>query len=290
MAPRHANDQRVNLPFTCRLAQPLQIGQTINIHGKINPDGKRIELNLLKGDSELAKGQSQALLHANIRIDEATVVLNSFLDGKWGDEERVANPFKAGEDFDLRIRCLDGFFEVRLNGEKVHEFKYRSPFNETEFLQVKGDCIVDGVHWGGKLYQVPWETAFQGQQPLKLGSRIELYVIPKGDRWTVDFIAKNKETLFHFNPRMAEKKLVRNARKGGFWMKEELDFEGDFPFQLDGGATLVLINETEAIQIEVDGRRVCSFKHRATNPISDYIGFRIDGPVEVTNMDFQYPQ
>ena len=62
----------------------------------------RIELNLLNGDSSIGKGQ--ALLHANIRVDEGKIVFNSFLDGKWGKEERIENPFKSGDEFDLRFR------------------------------------------------------------------------------------------------------------------------------------------------------------------------------------------
>ncbi|CAJ0581122.1 unnamed protein product, partial [Mesorhabditis spiculigera] len=281
--------QGIAVPFTSRLAQPLQLGQTIQMQGKILPDGKRLELNLLKGDSKIAPGQGQACLHANIRIDEKAVVLNSFLDGKWQNEERVGNPFVAGEPFDLRIRCMEDHFELRLNGEKVHEFKYRCPFEETEFLQVKGDCTLDGVHWGGKQYKLPWVTAFKEQKPLKPGSKIQLYVVPRGDRWNIDFIARNQDILFHFNPRMKDQKLVRNAHKGGFWMKEELPFEGDFPFQIGQGAAISFLMEPEVFQVEINGKPTCTFKHRANNPLEDYIGFRVDGEVEVSSMDFHYP-
>ncbi|PIO70034.1 galactoside-binding lectin [Teladorsagia circumcincta] len=237
----HVHDAPIPVPYTSKLGQPLMPGQTLDVHGAINSDATRVEVNLLHGASQIDPGE--AVLHINLRFDEGKIVMNTYMGGAWGKEERESMPFKKGEAFDLRVRVHVDFMEISCNGVKVHEYKHRMPFDQIEYLQIKGDCTLSGVHWGGRFYQVPWETAFPDGH-LKAGQKIALYGIPKGDRWSLDLLGKGGDILFHFNPRFKDKAIF------------------------------------------VNNEQIGTFAHRTDDPVHDYIGMRIDGEIEVTNIEF----
>ncbi|KJH51352.1 galactoside-binding lectin [Dictyocaulus viviparus] len=274
-------DYAISVPYVTKLGEALKAGQTLNIHGKINADANRVEVNLLNGAGQIDPGQ--AVLHISLRFDEKKIVMNSFISGVWGKEERVSLPFKQGQQFDLRVRVEEESMDVSCDGKQVHEFKHRLPYNQIQFLQIKGDCTLSTVHWGGRFYQIPWETAFPGGH-LRGGQRIMMYGIPKGERWNLDLLGRGGDVLFHFNPRFKVKQIVRNSYKGGIWGKEER--EGPFPFEKERGFDLTIENEPYSMQLFVNNERIGTFAHRTENPEQDYIGMRVDGEIEVTSIDF----
>nr|CDJ84613.1 Galectin domain containing protein [Haemonchus contortus] len=277
----HPTDAPIPVPYTTKLGQPLMAGQTIDIHGAINEDANRVEVNLLHGASQIDPGQ--AALHVNLRFDEGKIVMNSYMGGQWGKEERESMPFKKGQKFDLRIRVHVDYMEISCDGKKVHEYKHRMPFDQIEYLQIKGDCTLNGVHWGGRFYKVPWESAFPDGH-LKAGQKIVLYGIPKGERWNLDLLGRDGDILFHFNPRFKDKQIVRNSYKSGVWAKEER--EGPFPFEKEHGFDLTIQNEPYSMQIFVNSEQIGTFAHRTEDPVNDYIGMRIDGEIEITSIEF----
>ncbi|CAJ0941202.1 unnamed protein product, partial [Mesorhabditis belari] len=273
-----------SVPYTTKLMSPLQDGQTINLRGHINNDAKSVEVNFLRGHSDLPA--AEAILHVKFLFSDKKFVFNSYQQGQWGKEERVSMHVKPGQDYDLRVRALSEHLEIRLNGDKIHEYKNRAPFTMTEYFQVKGDCTLSEVHWGGRVYNLPWETGFANGASMPAGQRIHLYAIPKGD-WKLDFIARNGDLLFHWNPRFKENAIVRNSNKNGTWGQEER--EGPFPFKKEHGNDITIVNEPYSIQIHVDGHQIGTFQHRCADPVHDYIGFRVDGDVDITNVDFKHP-
>ncbi|KIH54776.1 hypothetical protein ANCDUO_15076 [Ancylostoma duodenale] len=40
------------------------------------------------------------------------IVCNTFAKGEWGKEERKSNPYKKGDDIDIRIRAHDSKFQI----------------------------------------------------------------------------------------------------------------------------------------------------------------------------------
>lgn len=40
------------------------------------------------------------------------IVCNSFAKGEWGKEERKSNPYKKGDDIDIRVRAHDSKFQI----------------------------------------------------------------------------------------------------------------------------------------------------------------------------------
>ncbi|CAI4229159.1 unnamed protein product [Auanema sp. JU1783] len=261
----------VPVPFTSRLSEPIQAGQTLNVHGTFNAEATRVTINLLQNGHEIPN--CDAAFHMNIRFDEKKIVFNTLIGGTWGKEERESIPYKKGDKFDFRIRVLEEHYEISADGKKIHEFKHRTPYSAVEFFQVQGDLSLAGVHWGGKFYNLPWTTGFPHNH-LRAGQRIYMYGIPKGDKWNLDLLGQNGDILLHFNPRFKEKAIVRNSHRNGFWDNEER--EGHFPFHKNEGFSLTIVNEPYSIQ------------HRTANPSTDYVGLRLDGEVEVTGIEFSH--
>ncbi|KIH56876.1 galactoside-binding lectin [Ancylostoma duodenale] len=46
------------------------------------------------------------------RETKCAIVCNTFAKGEWGKEERKSNPYKKGDDIDIRIRAHDSKFQI----------------------------------------------------------------------------------------------------------------------------------------------------------------------------------
>jgi len=281
----HSGGVALPVPFVSRLSGPLTAGQTLVIHGRVMPNAKRFEVNLLSGAPDIDNHMGSAPLHCSIRFDEKKIVLNTFQGGEWGKEERHSNPFKVGEPFDLRIRAHEDKFEVSADQKEIAEFKSRQPLSSIQFFTIKGEVTLKGVHWGGRYYNLPHEQGFEGGH-LRSGARVFIYGIPTGDRFEIDLLGRNGDILFHYNPRMGEKKVVRNAMIGGTWGAEER--EGQFPFKKNIGFDLAIQNEPYSIQIYEGGEHLGTFAHRTGNPNQDYVGLRVAGNLELTAIEFSH--
>ncbi|VDK21563.1 unnamed protein product [Anisakis simplex] len=102
-------DDFQNLPFKTRISQPFQEGQTIHALGQTTVNPKRVDFNFHRG----AYKDADMPLHMSIRFDEGKLVYNTFENGNWSDnEQRLSNPFKPNEIFDLRVRILSGKYQV----------------------------------------------------------------------------------------------------------------------------------------------------------------------------------
>lgn len=280
----HEQDYAVPVPYTSRLLAHIQAGQSLVIHGNVNPNAQRFEVNLLSECVEIDPHSGSVPLHISVRFDEGKIVLNSFLNAEWGKEERHSNPFHPNEKFDLRIRVHEEKYEVFANQKHVADFVHRASFGSVDHLQVKGDVSLSGVHWGGRYFTSPFETHFHGNS-LRSGQRVFVYGIPKGD-FSVNFVGANGDILFHLNPRFGEKAIVRNTETNNAWGNEER--EGPFPFQKGTAFDLVIHNEPYSLQLFVDGKRVGTYAHRTPNPDADYRTLRVMGDVEVTGVEVSH--
>lgn len=52
------------------------------------------------------------LLRINIDSFVLQIVFNTFSKGEWGKEERKSNPYKKGDDIDIRIRAHDSKYTI----------------------------------------------------------------------------------------------------------------------------------------------------------------------------------
>uniref|UniRef100_A0A914VN59 Galectin n=1 Tax=Plectus sambesii TaxID=2011161 RepID=A0A914VN59_9BILA len=277
---QHPNDVAVPVPYRSKMLNELQPGQTLTVHGVVNAGCERFSVNLHSGSAELNPHMGTIPLHVSVRFDDDKIVLNSYQGGLWAEEERVKNPLKVGEPFDMRIRVHDDKYEISVDQKEIAEFKHRFPLKTVDHISIDGGVTLKGVHWGGRYFELPYTTDFQGGG-LASGQRLYVYGIPKGDRFEVNLLNKAGEAAFHFNPRFGEKAVVRNAEVHGAWGNEER--EGHFPFKKDIGFDLVIVNEPFSIQIFVDGERFGTFAHRG-DP-SDYARLRIAGDLELTGVE-----
>ncbi|KAH0631555.1 hypothetical protein JD844_005928, partial [Phrynosoma platyrhinos] len=96
------------------------------------------------------KAGQEVVLHINPRMDERTVVRNSFLGGRWGNEERELsfNPFQRGQYFDLSIRCGNQRFKVFANGQPLFDYNHRfHNFQQINTLEIDGDVVLSYVQY-----------------------------------------------------------------------------------------------------------------------------------------------
>ncbi|XP_068934697.1 galectin-4 isoform X2 [Petaurus breviceps papuanus] len=130
------------VPFFGQIRGGLTPRKTIVIKGLVSPQATSISINF-----KVAQSQEVAL-HINPRMPEGAVVRNSFMGGKWGQEERSIsfNPFTRGQYFDLSIRCGHDRFKVFANGQHIFDFAHRlSAFNRVDTVEIKGDVSLSYV-------------------------------------------------------------------------------------------------------------------------------------------------
>ncbi|VDN59696.1 unnamed protein product [Dracunculus medinensis] len=241
-------------------------------------------VNLLQGGVSIETSKA-VILHVSVRFDEGKIVLNTMQNGDWEKEERHKNPFsKKGNEFDLKIRAHVEKYEITANNVEIAEFKCRIPLSNVEFFAIHGDVKLASVHWGGRYYTIPVEMQFHNGY-LANGSTVYIHGIPIGERFNIDFVARNGAILFHYNPRFKEKKVVRNSFLIDSWGKEER--EGPFPFKKNHNFALEIQNQPYSLQIFCDGEHIGAFAHRAENPANDYHGLRIAGDIELIDIQFQ---
>jgi hypothetical protein len=282
----NSRDSIIPVPFRSRLTHGLEPGQTLISRGHVKEGAKEFELNLLCGSSSLQGDQSLVALHVNSRFDEGKIVINSLENGQWGKEKRVKNPFHPGQDFDLRIRIHADRYEILVNQKEVAEFEHHVPLNLVDHVEVKGDIRLDALHWGGRYHQLPFETVFHDGH-LRAGEIVLIYGIPTGDRFEIDFLGRDGQILFHYNARLHEKKVIRNAQINGEWGNEER--EGVFPFKKDIAFDLVIQNQPYSIQIFINNKRFATFAHRTQDPKHDYYAIRVSGDLDLTGLEVTYP-
>lgn len=75
-------------------------------------------------------------MQLGVRFKENSVVRNTKVFGKWGEEEKEGGmPFSPGQPFVVAVVAQEGGFEVGVNGSHFTQYKYRVP-------PIKEMCIV----------------------------------------------------------------------------------------------------------------------------------------------------
>lgn len=74
--------------------------------------------------------------------------------------------------------------------------------------------------------------------------------------------AGNGDLLLHFNPRMAQRYVVRNSRRRGVWGNEETTSFRGFPFECGQPFRVDIYVTEDNYLISVDGTHYCMFPHR----------------------------
>lgn len=270
---KYMGEQNYPVPFKTRISEPFRDGHTIHAAGFIVKDPNRINFNFHKGHQE----EADIPLHLSIRFDEGIfagkVVYNIKQDGNWSEkEERISSPFKGDSPFDLRVRILEGKYQVFGNRREIGTFNQRLPLEGVDHVSITGSLARLSVfHYGGAVFPNPY-TAIAKLVP---GKRLDISALPTGNRINVNLNRKNSGYALQVSIRYNEAAIVRNAMIDNVWGKEERD--GDFPLLKDEIFDLTIINEEPSFQIFLNGKPFATFAHRGSP--SDIETLEIDGNV-----------
>jgi len=270
---KYMGEQDYPIPFKTRISEPFKEGHTIHAAGYIVKDPTRINFNFHTGH----KDDADMPLHLSIRFDEGIfsgkVIYNTFQSGNWSNEEqRISSPFKGDSPFDLRVRILEGKYQVFGNRKEIGTFDQRLPLEGVDYVSITGSLVRLSVfHYGGAIFPNPY-TAIAKLIP---GKRLDISALPTGNRVNVNLNRKSSGYALQVSIRYNEGAIVRNAMIDNVWGQEER--EGDFQLNKDEIFDLTIINEEFSYQIFVNGQRYCTFAHRGSP--TDIETLEIDGNV-----------
>jgi hypothetical protein len=96
------------------------------------------------------EGRGGTMLHFNPRFTENHVIRNSFVDGKWGQEEKDGVfPFRMGQSYSIYIQCSHSEIITTVIHKKnkfIFHFKHRVPPKNISNLYIS-DVNVTSVRY-----------------------------------------------------------------------------------------------------------------------------------------------
>ncbi|CAI4232897.1 unnamed protein product [Auanema sp. JU1783] len=272
---KYIGEKEYDIPFKTRVSEPFVVGQTIHAVGTLNENPKRVDFNFHKG----ANKDADMPLHFSIRFDEGIFsgkfVYNTFQDGNWSEnEQRISNPFKAGQEFDLRVRIYEEKFQVFANRKEIGTFKQRQALSGIDHVSIRGDLTkLRLFHYGGRFFKSPY-MATVNLVPQK---RLDISALATGKRCNINLYREDKNFALQVSARFNEGAIVRNAMTNNSWGEEERD--GKMPINKDEIFDCTIINEEFSFQIFFNGQRFATFAHRGSP--SDVKFLEIDGACDV---------
>ncbi|XP_022901913.1 tectonin beta-propeller repeat-containing protein isoform X3 [Onthophagus taurus] len=123
----------------------------IIINGCLQDDITRFAINLDAYPSFRSKHKNyteleNCCLHFNPRFENGnpTVVRNSMIDGKWGEEERVGiTPFMPGQEFELKIEVNVEDYVIYVDGERFCGYRHRLPVGSCTSISFWGQITLE---------------------------------------------------------------------------------------------------------------------------------------------------
>ena len=110
----------------------FKIGSVIYLNGTTPSGGPEMVFNIRHDDKNIA-------LHFNPRFNQKCVVLNSFEDGAWKNEQRCElppPPFGPNEPYSAVIICKKEGYDIVINGKYFTHFDHRLPIQEEISFEV----------------------------------------------------------------------------------------------------------------------------------------------------------
>uniref|UniRef100_A0A183C926 Galectin n=1 Tax=Globodera pallida TaxID=36090 RepID=A0A183C926_GLOPA len=270
------------IPYRGVLDVRFEPGQTLMVKGTAGQEARRFNISLHNKSADFSG--NDVPLHISVRFDQAKIALNSMVNNAWGKEQRKPCPLKPGQPFDVRIRAHDKEFQIIIDGKEFKKYTYQLPLQSITHLSIDGDLTIQQIHWGGKIYPVPYETGLPRGFPV--GKRLKVFGSPtmkKGGRFEVNLLRRNGDIALHVNPRFDQKAVVRNALEAGEWGNEER--EGKMPLEKGHCFDLAILNEANHFGIFINAQHYANFVHRSKP--DDIFGLLIRGDVELIGLEME---
>lgn len=218
------------------------------------------------------------LLVIRANIAQKRIYLNACIDGEWGREGSVKHRWQPGDEFDIRVRTHEKYFEIFIEHKLVAKFAYYVPVTYISHIYINGDVELYTVSWEGKFYQIPYAADIPGNFYPGRKLYISAMVKRKAKQFTVDFYC-GYDIAFRINPRIIEKKLAKNTRCQDRWGDEDKTVEVSFPFKHNRAFDLLVYCEENRFFVYVDDCLTATYNHRMGPRGIDKLA--IDGDIEL---------
>ncbi|KAI3383513.1 hypothetical protein SNEBB_002564 [Seison nebaliae] len=132
--------ETMRTPFCTPIMGGIGRGKVVIFRGVVT--GNSFSINLQQGYS---LEPNNVYLHINPRLYEGHVVLNSAINGYWGNQFRTEALLKLvrGELFEMKIFCKRFLFMITLNGRHMAMFRHRASYKTIDHVLVRGDCSIE---------------------------------------------------------------------------------------------------------------------------------------------------
>uniref|UniRef100_A0A7E4VPN6 Galectin n=1 Tax=Panagrellus redivivus TaxID=6233 RepID=A0A7E4VPN6_PANRE len=198
-----------------------------------------------------------------IRVDIARkkAFLNACINGEWGREGSVKAKWAPGDEFDIRIRCLEDEYEIFIEHKLVAKFAHYVPLSQVSHIYVNGDVELFSVSWEGKFYSVPYAADVPGNFYPGRKLYVSAMAKKKAKHFFIDFHA-GQDIALRVNPRFPAKNIVANTRSGQTWGTEQRLQNDEFPFKRKRNFDLLIYCEENRFIMYVNDCLVGTFEHR----------------------------
>ncbi|KAM8947683.1 galectin-8 [Pelodytes ibericus] len=276
------------IPYVGTIFGGLETGQMVVIHGTVDSDADRFQIDFQCGSS--VHPRADVAFHFNPRFKgSGFIVCNTMEDDKWGWEERTYQmPFTKGKPFEVIFLVLPHKFQVSSNGKHLLFYKHKLNFGKIDTLGIYGKVKINTIGFTS-------QASVQGSQPVSLavsplnGSQTSQRnsaaampytaklpnglasgrtLVVKGEinknakRFSIDLKPSgSKDIALHLNPRMKEKRFVRNTYLYDSWGEEERDL-CEFPFFPEMYFEIIIHCEAYEYKVAVNGVHQLEYKHR----------------------------
>ncbi|KAM8962038.1 grifin [Pelodytes ibericus] len=129
------------LKFEATCPQGICPGWSVIIKGETSSSENDFEINFL------AETGDQVAFHFNPRFSEGSIICNSFLASRWGQEERTDTfPMEPKEPFLVEIYSDQEHFQVFVDDNKIMQYRHRmKQLSSINKVQILNDIILSSV-------------------------------------------------------------------------------------------------------------------------------------------------
>ncbi|XP_003747837.2 galectin-9 [Galendromus occidentalis] len=307
---RHFGVAKHNLsvPYKGSVSCKVQVGRVFELRGIVSGP-KRFHIELKHNEDTVA-------LHVNPRIENDSLVLNSFEKGQWMKEERVSPlSIQPNKPFVMTILVDCDDYKVAINGEHQFCFKHRVDYQKVNRIEIAGGSglviselqerddplpylhlasgcgdTIDTLSLPGKLENVesiisPHVPFVKELENLKPGLKIIIAAKPTktAHRFHINLCDKASDgnILFHLNPRFDQRYVALNSKQNGSWTTEE--GIQDFQFAQGVHFDLTMLITEQEVTVSFNRKHFTDFKHRLQN-IQAFKFLVIEGDVVISSI------